>query len=51
MSELPDQVDTDRNKGLLDRFGIDVGDLIGSLGGTGGDGGGIAGRLGKAPGG
>jgi len=33
--ELPDQVDTDRDGGLLGKFGIDVGDLIGKLGGGG----------------
>jgi len=33
--ELPDQVDTDRDGGLLDRFGIDVGDLLKKLGGGG----------------
>jgi hypothetical protein len=31
-SELPDQVDTDRDQGLLARFGIDGNDLIGGLG-------------------
>ena len=34
--ELPDQVDTDRDGGLLSRFGIDIGDLIAKLGGGGG---------------
>jgi hypothetical protein len=33
--ELPDQVDTDRDGGLLERFGIDVGDLLKKLGGGG----------------
>ena len=33
--ELPDEVDTDRDRGLLDRFGIDVGDLLKKLGGGG----------------
>ena len=33
--ELPDQVDTDRDGGLLERFGIDLGDLITKLGGGG----------------
>jgi hypothetical protein len=43
--ELPDQVDTDRDSNLLDRLGIDVGQVIGALGsGGGGD---IAGKLGK----
>jgi hypothetical protein len=32
--QLPDQVDTDRDAGLLERFGIDPGDLIGKF--TGG---------------
>jgi len=31
--ELPDQVDTDRDSGLLSRLGIDPQDLIGKLGG------------------
>ena len=26
--ELPDQVDTERDKGLLDRFGLDIDDLM-----------------------
>ena len=34
--ELPDQVDTDRDGGLLSKFGLDIGDLIGKLGGGGG---------------
>jgi hypothetical protein len=38
-SELPDQVDTDKDKGLLEKFGIDIGDLIRSAGGGGGLGG------------
>ena len=33
--ELPDQVDTDRDGGLLERFGIDVGDVLKKLGGGG----------------
>jgi hypothetical protein len=32
-AELPDQVDTDRDQGLLAKFGINVNDLIGGLGG------------------
>jgi hypothetical protein len=32
-SELPDKVDTDQHAGLLDKLGINVGDLIGKLGG------------------
>jgi hypothetical protein len=39
-SELPDQVDTDQHRGLLDRFGINVEDLLGGAAG------GIAGKLG-----
>lgn len=42
--ELPEQVDTDRDSGLLQKFGVDPKDLLGSLGGGGG--GGIAGKLG-----
>ena len=34
--ELPDTVDTERDKGLLDRLGIDPQDLMGNLGGLGG---------------
>jgi hypothetical protein len=33
--ELPDQVDTDRDQGLLDKLGIDPQDLGGQLGGLG----------------
>lgn len=33
-SELPDQVDTDRDQGLLAKFGLDPKDLLGKL--TGG---------------
>ena len=28
-SELPDQVDTDKDSGLLDKFGINIQDLLG----------------------
>ncbi|WP_114559024.1 hypothetical protein [Desertihabitans aurantiacus] len=35
-SELPDQVDTDRDAGLLQRLGVDPSDLLGGLGGLGG---------------
>ena len=31
-AELPDQVDPERDKGLLDKFGIDPKDLMGGLG-------------------
>jgi hypothetical protein len=37
--ELPDQVDTDRDAGLLSKFGIDPMDLVKKLGGGGGLGG------------
>jgi len=33
--ELPDQVDTEQHAGLLQRLGIDPGDLGGSLGDVG----------------
>ena len=33
--ELPDQVDPDRDGGLLERFGLNPGDLLGGLGGLG----------------
>ncbi len=33
--DLPDQVDTDQHGGLLSKLGIDVGDLLGGLGGGG----------------
>ena len=45
--ELPDQVDTDQDAGLLSKFGLDPQDLIGMLGGGGGGGlGGLAGKIG-----
>jgi hypothetical protein len=31
--ELPDQVDTDQDAGLLQKLGIDPGDLVGGIGG------------------
>jgi hypothetical protein len=31
--ELPDQVDTDKHAGLLEKFGINPSDLLGKLGG------------------
>jgi hypothetical protein len=31
--ELPDQVDTDQHAGLLEKFGLSPGDLLGKLGG------------------
>ena len=33
--ELPDQVDPERDKGLLDSFGLDIGDLLKKFGGGG----------------
>ena len=33
--ELPDQVDTEKDAGLLQKFGIDPGDLVSQLGGGG----------------
>lgn len=33
--ELPDQVDTDRDRGLLEKFGLNPSELIGKLGGGG----------------
>ena len=41
--ELPGQVDTDRDAGLLSKFGIDPMDLVKKLGG----GGGLGGLLGR----
>ncbi len=35
-SELPDKVDTDQDKGLLDKFGINAGDLAKKIPGLGG---------------
>ncbi len=32
-SDLPDQVDTDNDAGLLDKLGINPGDLLGGMGG------------------
>jgi hypothetical protein len=34
--QLPDQVDPERDSGLLAKFGIDPSELIGKLGGGGG---------------
>lgn len=46
--ELPDQVDTDNDGGLLDKFGINPADLIAKFtGGQDGQGGGLGGMLGK----
>ena len=38
--ELPEQVDTEQHAGILQKLGIDPGDLVGSLGG------GLGGKLG-----
>jgi len=38
-AELPDQVDTDQHANLLSKYGINVQDLLGKLGGGGGIGG------------
>ncbi|WP_111766185.1 hypothetical protein [Nakamurella deserti] len=48
-TELPDQVDTDADSGLLGKFGINPADLIAKFTGGGGAGGqgGIGGLLGK----
>lgn len=44
--ELPNEVDTDADKGLLEKFGIDVGDLVAKV--TGGElGAKLKGGLGK----
>ena len=32
--ELPDQVDTDKDQGLLSKYGIDVQDLMSKFGGS-----------------
>ncbi|NEK85865.1 hypothetical protein GCU60_08830 [Blastococcus saxobsidens] len=45
--ELPGQVDTDRDAGLLSKLGIDPMDLVKKLGGGGGLGGALGGLLGK----
>jgi hypothetical protein len=42
--DLPDQVDTDQDGGLLSKLGIDPSDLLGALGGD--LGGGLGGKLG-----
>jgi len=35
-SELPDQVDTEKHKGILDSLGLNVGDLVKKFSGLGG---------------
>jgi len=42
--ELPEQVDTEQHAGILQKLGLDPGDLVGMLGGGGG--GGLGGKLG-----
>ena len=42
--QLPDQVDPERDSGLLSKFGLDPQDLIGLFGG-GGLGGGLKGKI------
>jgi hypothetical protein len=42
-SELPDQVDTEQHAGILEKLGIDPGDLLSQLGGGAG---GLGGKLG-----
>lgn len=44
-TELPDQVDTDKDQNLLEKFGINPVDLISKFAG-GGKGGGLGGLLG-----
>lgn len=34
-NERPDQVDTERDGGVLDRFGLEIGDLLNTFGGGG----------------
>lgn len=43
--ELPDQVDTDRDQGMLEKLGLNPQDLISRF--TGGGGGGLGGLLGR----
>lgn len=49
-SELPDQIDTDKHSGLLEKLGINVQDLLGGLGGLGGAAGGLGGLAGGSGG-
>ncbi len=44
--ELPDQVDPEQHKGLLEKFGLDIGDVMKLAGGGGGALGGLGGKLG-----
>jgi len=41
--ELPEQVDTEQHAGILQKLGLDPGDLVGMLGGGAG---GLGGKLG-----
>ena len=45
--ELPDQVDTDKHAGLLERFGVNPGELLGKFAGGSGGGGGASDIMGK----
>ena len=45
--ELPDQVDTDQDGGMLDKLGINPAELIAKFTGGGGGEGGLGGALGK----
>ena len=45
--DLPDQVDTDENAGLLNKFGINPADLIAKFAGGSSGQGGVGGALGK----
>lgn len=49
--ELPDQVDTDQHRGLLEKFGLDPQDIISKLAGGALGGGGQAGGAGGILGG
>ena len=44
--ELPDQVDTDRDGGLLQKFGVSIPELISKVAGGGGAAGALGGLLG-----
>ncbi|WP_432486893.1 hypothetical protein [Kineococcus sp. SYSU DK018] len=46
-SQLPGQVDTEKDSGLLSGFGIDPSELIAKFTGGGGGGGGLGGLAGK----
>ncbi|GAB3195166.1 hypothetical protein GCM10027261_14670 [Geodermatophilus arenarius] len=44
--DLPGQVDTDQHAGILQKLGLDPGDLIKMISGGGGQGGGLGGAIG-----